>query len=886
MNTHFYFKKFKQLSSLLFLFFLFTTNFSAQPTNCQGYTLTQGGWGAPNLDNPHVSYMYDNFNKAFPGGLTLGCATGYQLKLTSPAAVTDFLPSGGTSSTLGANYTNPGTSYSNTLAAQLVSVMLAVQFDSYDANFSSPTVTLGEYVLMSGPFAGKTVNQFLEMANNFMGGCGTSAYSATQFNEAATAINENYDEGNRDLGYLKCCMLEIQVNYDAIKCFGSTTMVHVTATGGSSATTGRGDFAKGAGTYTFTVTDGSCSASKTVTITQPDKLDINVSATPISCFGGNSTVTVTATGGTGSYTGIGTFTVKAGTYSYTVKDENGCEATKSITISEPTQLVVDVQATPISCNGGDATVTVTATGGTGSYTGTGTFTVKAGTYSYTVRDANGCEASKSITISEPDAIVMDVQATPISCNGGDATVTVTATGGTGAFTGTGTFTVKAGTYSYTVKDENGCEATKSITISEPRPIMVDIQATPIACNGGDATVTVTATGGTGAFTGTGTFTVKAGTYSYTVKDENGCEATKSITINEPTPLSLRLTITEVPCSSSANNVSVAASGGTPMYTYLWSNGETGSSAKLPAGPFTVTVTDANGCTATASGTVKAIDCGKFTTVTQGGWGAKAAGKNWGAYRDQYFSGAFPTGLTVGAGTKWLKLTSAKAVEDFLPSGSTPRALNPGTMTNPGAYYSNVLAGQTVALTLNIRFDEYVASFSPSAKKLGDMIVVSGTFAGWSVYQVLAEANKALGGMSTFSAAEINGMVDGINNNYDGGKVDNGLLTCPCPDASKTVVASAAVVTPELPKVASEVTLYPNPSNGEFNIKFDADRNSTVVVQVFDFGGKMMADYSNKVVRNGNKASVSASNYMLPGGVYIVKVKTSTMEKTLKLIIKK
>src|SRR5690606_16314787 len=126
------------------------------------------------------------------------------------------------------------------------------------------------------------------------------------------------------------------------------------------------------------------------------------------------------------------------------------------------------------------------------------------------------------------------------------------------------------------------------------------------------------------------------------------------------------------------------------------------------------------------------------------------------------------------------------------------------------------AGQTVALTLNIRFDEYVASFSPSTKKLGDMVVVSGTFAGWSVYQVLAEANKALGGMSTYSAAEINGMVDGINNNYDGGKVDNGLLTCPCPDASKTVVASAAVVTPELPKVASEVTLYPNPSNGEFN----------------------------------------------------------------------
>jgi hypothetical protein len=64
-----------------------------------------------------------------------------------------------------------------------------------------------------------------------------------------------------------------------------------------------------------------------------------------------------------------------------------------------------------------------------------------------------------------------------------------------------------------------------------------------------------------------------------------------------------------------------------------------------------------------------------------------------------FRAAFPTGLTVGAGTRFLRLTTAKAVDDFLPSGTTARALNAGTLTNPGSNYQNVLAGQVVALFL-------------------------------------------------------------------------------------------------------------------------------------------------------------------------------------------
>lgn len=124
MERNFYFSNLGRFFIFFFLFLFTTSNFSAQSNNCQAYTLTQGGWGAPNLDNPHVEYLYDNFSGAFPQGITLGCPSGNTLKLTSAAAITDFLPSGSTASPLDGSYVDPGGSYNNVLAAQLVSVML------------------------------------------------------------------------------------------------------------------------------------------------------------------------------------------------------------------------------------------------------------------------------------------------------------------------------------------------------------------------------------------------------------------------------------------------------------------------------------------------------------------------------------------------------------------------------------------------------------------------------------------------------------------------------------------------------------------------------------------------------------------------------------------
>ena len=144
-----------------------------------------------------------------------------------------------------------------------------------------------------------------------------------------------------------------------------------------------------------------CQKSITINVPEPPLLQVTaVVTTPISCFGGNATVTVSAIGGVQNYTGTGTFSVPAGNnIPFTVTDANGCSKTVFLNITQPTLLVASATVTsPILCNGGTGVITISGTGGTPFatgplYSGTGPITVSAGSGTYTISDANGCSAS-------------------------------------------------------------------------------------------------------------------------------------------------------------------------------------------------------------------------------------------------------------------------------------------------------------------------------------------------------------------------------------------------------------------------------------------------------------------------------------------------------------
>ncbi|MCC7233542.1 MAG: T9SS type A sorting domain-containing protein, partial [Bacteroidia bacterium] len=403
-----------------------------------------------------------------------------------------------------------------------------------------------------------------------------------------------------------------------VSCNGGTNgAADVQASGGTPPYTGTGpQTGLAAGTYSFTVTDSKgCTSNCSVTITEPTLLVASCSSTDATCNGSSDgSTTVTASGGTGPYTGTGTTTgLVAGTYTYTVTDNNGCTASCTATVNEPALLVASCSATDVSCNGGNnGTTTVTASGGTAPYTGTGTTTgLVAGTYTYTVTDNNGCTATCTATVNEPALLVASCSGTDVSCNGGsDGTATVTASGGTAPYTGTGTTNgLVAGTYTYTVTDNNGCTASCSVTINEPSALSASCSViNDVSCNGGtNGSADVQASGGTPPYSGTGAQTgLAAGSYTFTVTDSKGCTSTCSVTINEPAALSATATATDASCQSCTDgSVSLGAvSGGTPPYIITPASPMTG----LAPGNYCFTITDNNGCSITACATVGAPGC--------------------------------------------------------------------------------------------------------------------------------------------------------------------------------------------------------------------------------------------------------------------------------------
>jgi hypothetical protein len=490
----------------------------------------------------------------------------------------------------------------------------------------------------------------------FGGGGGGGSYNSGT-NQVNTA---GYRSGNGLVVITPLVVYNASITQNAtIQCFGqSTASLTATVTGGTSpftyawapsggtAATATG---LGAGTYTVTVTDAaSAVTTQTFTVTQPAALVASPSSqTDISCFGGsNGSAVVTATGGTGAYsyswspsggTAATASSLIAGGYTVTVTDANSCSTTQTFNITEPSAaLAATTMQTNVTCNGGNnGDAMVMPTGGTPGYSynwqpSGGSLSsasgLSIGTYTCTITDANGCSTTQSVTITEPPALAATATAVNALCNGGsDGSASVTATGGTPAYTyswapsgGTAATAtgLTAGTYTCTITDANNCSMTQTVLVSEPDPLAVTPTSTSALCNGnanGSATVSVfggtspytyswAPAGGTNA-TATG---LAAGTYTCTITDVNSCATTQTVQVTEPATLAGVITtvINPVFCNGTNGSIDLSVNGGTPNYTYAWSNSATTQDVNgLTAGTYSVVITDANNCTTTQTVTL-------------------------------------------------------------------------------------------------------------------------------------------------------------------------------------------------------------------------------------------------------------------------------------------
>jgi gliding motility-associated-like protein len=411
-----------------------------------------------------------------------------------------------------------------------------------------------------------------------------------------------------------------------------------------------------AGTYVIHITDaGGCSATASTTMVDTAPMNASItSQNDVACANDASgSATVSISGGVPNYsyawstvpvqTSSTATGLSPGTYTVTATDLYGCSTTSSAIIGGPVQPVQAILtgSTDVACFGtATGSASVNASGGTAPYTYSwNTMPVQenaeatglaGGNYTVTVTDDHGCSTSLMAAIASP-SLPLSITSTAqqnVACFGmGTGSATVTASGGSAPYayswntvpphagaTATG---LAAGSYTVSATDAHACSATLDVVITGPVSGLAAtiLSSTDVHCaNGTDGTATVVANGGTGPYTYAWATTpvqnvstatgLGTGSWAVLVNDANNCQASASATIASPAAIAVTGIISPALCQGAANGaVDLTTTGGMPPYSWSWT-GPSGFASSLEdisslnAGGYSVTVTDANGCSTT------------------------------------------------------------------------------------------------------------------------------------------------------------------------------------------------------------------------------------------------------------------------------------------------
>ncbi len=591
-----------------------------------------------------------------------------------------------------------------------------------------------------------------------------------------------------------------------------------------------------------------------------------------------------------------------GNGSYTLTEDasgtvlaNGGSFTSSETTNfcVPTSPTSNVQvsisgSTNVSCNGGsDGSATADATGGTSSITyswsngasGATASGLSAGTYTVTATDGT-TSSSASITITEPLAVSVNVSGTNATGGNDNGSVTATGSGGTPSYSyswsnngSTATINnLAAGTYTVTVSDSNGCTGVGSVTITQTGGDPVDVSissSTNVSCNGGSdgsasaagtggvATITYTWSNGASGATASG---LSAGTYTVTATDGT-TSSSVSVTITEPTVLGGTINGTNPTAANNDGSATVSPTGGTPGYTYLWSNGGTSATINgLAAGTYGITVTDANNCVASGSITLELPAGCTYETIDangfESGWGIwndggsdcrRSANDNQYATAGTYCVRLRDNTSTSTMTTDNLNLTNYDEVTiDF---GYYPRSMDNSNedfwlqvSTNGGSSYTTVEEWN--------RGDEF-----ENNNFYTDAVVIPGPFTSNTRFRFRCDAS---------------GNSDWI---YIDEVVITGCTTTPSSNSPgsnyepEVLVEDDLEEVEELEKTIQELNLYPNPTNNLLNVAFEMTNSSDVKMVVMSLTGQMIEMRDLKLEEGTQQLKVDASR--LGNGIYFI-----------------
>ena len=401
-----------------------------------------------------------------------------------------------------------------------------------------------------------------------------------------------------------------------------------------------------AGNYSVTVTDNNgCSVQSSVSIPSinPPILDI-ASTVPASCGQNNGSIELGVSGGQLPYAFLWSNNeitedladLLEDDYTVTVTGANGCTATASATVGQTGAAPIPVlsSTTPAACGQATGSINLTVTGGATPYifmwsnniTTEDLFNLTANTYTVTVTGANGCTATASAIIGQTGAVPIPVitSTTPAACGQMNGSINLSVTGGASPYVflwNNGTTTedlsnLAANMYTVTVTGANGCSATETVNVGQTgaAPIPTITSNTPAACGQATGSINLSVSGGSAPYTFLWSniattedlSNLSTNTYTVTVTGANGCSATTTVTVGQTgNTLSTILQASNVTsCASPNGSILVNITGGTPPFTFDWSDLITGNEPQnrtdLNEGTYDVTVTDANQCTAATS----------------------------------------------------------------------------------------------------------------------------------------------------------------------------------------------------------------------------------------------------------------------------------------------
>jgi len=509
------------------------------------------------------------------------------------------------------------------------------------------------------------------------------------------------------------------------------------------------------GSYTVTVRDvNGCTRDIAVTIAQVANTVTAAIASKVDvpCAGGPGSVTITGGGGNPPYTyklGAGAFqnsptfnNLVAGDYIATVRDANGCTRDVTVTIIQTNNTVTATVTsnTEIPCTGGTGSVTVAGGGGTAPYLfsiggapyqASGVFSSLAtGSYTISVKDANGCTKDIAVIIAQATNTVTAtlVSKTDVPCSGGNiGALTVAGGGGTapytyktgnGAFQASGIFNnLVVGAHVITVRDASGC--TKDLTVNIAQ-LNNTVDATVVArrdvpCSGGSTGfVTVAGSGGTppyeyklgtAQYRASGVFIgLSAGSYTITVRDAAGCTKDLIVTIAQlnNTVTATLASKTDISClGGSTGSITITGGGGTGPYEYKIGTGQYGANptfSNLPAGNYIVSVQDIEGCSRDLPVTIVQLANSIVATINSK-TDIPCAGGNVGSVTVTGSGGSAPYAYKLGSGQ-----FGAVSTFNNLPAGEHIITVRDATGCSRDTTVTIVQLANTVTATLSSKVD--------------------------------------------------------------------------------------------------------------------------------------------------------------------------------------